>query len=366
MARRSRPSSPLPADFTRRAALSLPLALLARPFAAAAGGRTVVLPFLDESEPLGRRIGTGEDARLYADLASLSTARPLTPAPTFFVRTDLGEGAAPPAGPLRLPDRTSISHEQLFRSSRDRGPVTLECAGNVRQAAFGLLSRARFAGVPLSDLLSGVPSDALVECHGAPRAPGRGPASTSWIFRMSDLVDAGAFVATSLGGKRLTGPHGAPIRLVVPGWFGCCAIKWLHSIERVPPDAPPSRQMAEYASRTHQDGVPDRAADYRPARMELAAVVTRVTRANGQFTAEGIVWGGSVRVAHVDLRVNGEDAVRASVVQAGGARENWGFFRARFDGRPAEATLDARADEPVPQPRVDARWYERRVALDGI
>ncbi|MCM3876205.1 MAG: molybdopterin-dependent oxidoreductase, partial [Thermoanaerobaculia bacterium] len=274
---------------------------------------------------------------------------------------------APPAGDLRLPGGRSVAHDALRRAASDRGPVTLECAGNFRQAGFGMLSRARFAGVPLADLLGAIAATALVEVAGVGRFPADGPGSTSWIFRASDLLGAGAFLATSLGGAPLSRAHGAPVRLVVPGWYGCCAIKWVRSIVLVPPDAPATPQMAEYASRTHQDGVPEQARDFRPATVACAAVITRMTRAGRAFTAEGLVWGGTQPVGRVVVRVNGEDSAGADVMQAGGSRENWGFFRARFEpGRAAEALLDARADAPVPQPRVDAGWYARRVALDGV
>jgi hypothetical protein len=221
--------------------------------------------------------------------------------------------------------------------------------------------------VPLADLIGGVGTDSLVEVAGAGRYSEDGSGSTSWIFHASDLIGAGAFLATSLGGAPLSRAHGAPVRLVVPGWYGCCSIKWVSSIAVVPPDAPASRQMVDYASRTHQNGVPERARDFRPATVACAAVVTRVTRAERSFTAEGLVWGGTRSVASVVLRTNGADTVRADVAQAGGPRENWGFFATRFDPGPGkEALLDARADASVPQPRVAAGWYARRVALDGV
>ncbi len=293
----------------------------------------------------------------------MSRSRPLASPEAFFVRTDLPDGATQPAGPVFLPGGRSVTHEALRRAARDRRAVTIECAGNFRQAGFGMLSRARFSGIPLANLLSGVPRDALVEIEGAGRYPANGPASTSWIFRASDLLGAGAFLATALGGARLSRAHGAPVRLVVPGWYGCCAIKWVRSIGVVPPDAPATRQMTEYASRTHQDGVPDHAREFKPAAVACAAVVTRVTRTGKAFTAEGLVWGGTRPVGRVVLRVNGADSARADVVQTGGPHENWGFFRARFDpGNAAEATLDA----AVPQPRLDSGWYARRVALDGV
>jgi hypothetical protein len=113
--------------------------------------------------------------------------------------------------------------------------------------------------------------------------------------------------------------------------------------------------------------VPALARDFSAGAAECAAVVTRVTRAGQVFTAEGLVWGGPRPVSRVVLRMNGADAARADVTQAGRLTENWGFFRTLFTPRRMdEVLLDARSDEPVPQPRVDAGWYARRVALDGI
>ncbi|MEZ4467595.1 MAG: hypothetical protein R3F43_24910 [bacterium] len=42
-------------------------------------------------------------------------------------------------------------------------------------------------------------------------------------------------------------------------------------------DVPASSQMIEFASRTHQDGTPALARDYRPARMDQAAVPVRTS-----------------------------------------------------------------------------------------
>ncbi len=33
-----------------------------------------------------------------------------------------------------------------------------------------------------------------------------------------------------MNGHALTPDHGAPVRLVVPGWYGCAWIKWVNDI----------------------------------------------------------------------------------------------------------------------------------------
>ena len=64
--------------------------------------------------------------------------------------------------------------------------------------------------------------------------------------------------------RPLTPDHGAPVRLVVPNWYGCACIKWVTHVEMVPDDEPATTQMREFAARTHQNGVPARARDYQP------------------------------------------------------------------------------------------------------
>ena len=44
-------------------------------------------------------------------------------------------------------------------------------------------------------------------------------------------LDLDTIVALTMNGERLAPAHGAPARLVVPGWVGAYSIKWLDSIE---------------------------------------------------------------------------------------------------------------------------------------
>ena len=70
----------------------------------------------------------------------------------------------------------------------------------------------------------------------------------SWVFSIGDLNAAGAFLATEMNGKPLRADHGAPIRLVVPGSYGCACIKWVTAISFVNDAAEATSQMQEYAA----------------------------------------------------------------------------------------------------------------------
>ena len=130
----------------------------------------------------------------------------------------------------------------------------------------------------------------------------------AWIFSPDQLYSANAFLATKMNGQPLVADHGAPVRLVVPGWYGCIWIKWVNQIDFVSNDAPATSQMEEYASRTMQTGVPSLARDYQPASIDAAAMPTRIEKwlVGGKITyrVKGIQWGGLSPPPAMKIRFN--------------------------------------------------------------
>src|SRR5262249_34136557 len=177
-----------------------------------------------------------------------------------------------------------------------QGVHLVECSGNSRALRFGLISAARWTGVPLDRvverlrpqpratqlLVSGFDDHSVLDAASVPGA--------SWIFPLDEL--RGAFLATEMDGQPLRPEHGFPVRLVVPGWYGCAAIKRGNEIALVDAGAPATSQMHEFAGRTHQDPVgprdaermregqrpegPPLAKDFQPATVDPAAVPIRV------------------------------------------------------------------------------------------
>ena len=99
-----------------------------------------------------------------------------------------------------------------------------------------------------------------------------------------------------MNGEPLPLDHGRPVRLAVPGWYGCAWIKWVNEIRLVGADEPATSQMKEFAGRTHQTARHDLARDYIAPEIETAAVPIRVERrrtaAGIEYRMVGIVWGG--------------------------------------------------------------------------
>lgn len=343
------------------------------------------IPFLGEgSFPLDRTVGTGLGRRRALDLSTLAPASLLTSQDRFFIRTGC---------PDRLPSDTSwkvrvhglveapleVAIEDLRREAADMGPHLLECAGNSRAARFGLMSAARFAGVKLERLLERVrlrPRGTRVLVSGFDDHSTLDPGSVSgasWIFTLDEVRKAGAFLATGMNGAHLSPDHGHPLRLVVPGWYACTAIKWVNEIEIVDDEALATDHMREYAGRTHQDpSGSGLARDFLPATVDPAALPVRVeTVATGDgrisYRIVGVVWGGRTQAFDLQIRLNPE--LRYAPVQKVEGRDSmpWTLW---YHTLPQPAPGRYRIDLAVkgaaePTRRLDAGFYAREIQILG-
>jgi DMSO/TMAO reductase YedYZ molybdopterin-dependent catalytic subunit len=331
----------------------------------------------EEPRELETLTGSGLDGRYVLDLSSLTPEVVLVPVERFFVRTgepdrvDRTEPWTVELGGL-VEAPASVLADDLVAASTDQGVVLIECSGNTSYGGFGLMSTCAWQGVPLSDLLDQVTpssSGALIQITGFDdhSQPSSSTAGASWIFTPEQLADA--FLATHMDGEPLTQDHGLPVRLVIPGWYGCACIKWVDGIDWVPATADATSQMKEFASRTHQDGNPSKASDYAAARMELSAVPIRVEkwRVEGElvYRVVGLVWGGD---AHTDRLQLSADGTWETVTTCPGRSDalSWAFWEHTWrPTRTGAHELRMRVDDAaVPQIRLDDGWYVRTVVVD--
>ena len=342
------------------------------------------LDFVDESSaPLDIVEGSELDARLYSDLSILGVENPITSTERFYIRTRASELLPDPAtwqlrlgGLVERPMNLEI--EGLRKAAKPRGTHLMECAGNVGLARFGLLSVGEWAGVPVSEivdqakaksatarvLVSGFDRYASVSRTSVPGA--------SWVFSREQLEKTGAFLATELNGQALPKDHGAPVRLVVPGWYGCTCIKWVNEITLVEQEVQATSQMREYAARTLQKGVPRLAKDFEPASIDQAAMPIRIEKWSVadkvQYRVVGIAWGGSRPVKVLQIRFNpDEDYVPVDNFHQV-SNDPWTFWTHNWSPKaPGKYLIRLSVKEPaVEARRLDSGYYVRSVEVTGI
>jgi len=348
------------------------------------GGKLVgSIPFEDEgAAPLDTLLGDELDGRRFTDLSHLNQASLVTATDSFYVRTrasHLLDASRPwsirvagPAGSMRI----AIDH--LNAQAEPQGLHLMECAGNTRAVRFGMISVASWDGVRLSRLLDrmgfGKGSRILVSGFDryaakplTPSVPG-----ASWIFSRHEIEDSQAFLATRMNGEPLAPDHGAPIRLVVPGWYGCACIKWVNEIAPAGDAAETTSQMREYAERTHQRGMPVRASDYQPAIIDPAAMPIRIEKwlvgGRVKFKVIGLVWGGLQPANNLLIRFRPEEPYVPVWRVQPAAHNPWGLWIHLWTPQqPGVYRIRLRlADPSIRTRRLDTGFYVRQVRIDRV
>ena len=227
---------------TRRAFLTLAGAAALAPSAALAAAETV---------PKDRRRmlqvnGYATDAE--SPLDALTTY--ITPNDLFFVRQhwnpmypDARRWALIVDGEVSAPMQMTLA--DLKKLPRAEATCVLQCAGNGRglfrppipgvQWRYGAVGNARWTGVRVRDVLekAGLKSSAKhLHTFGSDKPPVRVPPFHRSLELDKALQDA--IIAWEMNGVPLPALHGAPARLVVPGWAGDHWMKWLTRISAQP------------------------------------------------------------------------------------------------------------------------------------
>jgi len=254
-------------------------------------------------------------------LDALTTYR--TPNDLFFVRNHwIPQYAAKKGWTLTIDGEVErplkLSAEDLKRMPRASATCVLQCAGNGRglfsptvpgvQWKYGAVGNAKWTGVRVRDILerAGMKADAK---HLHAFGEDKPPASVPPFFRSLSMEKAlaDAIVADEMNDEPLPAAHGAPARLVVPGWCGEHWMKWLDRLS-----AQPDSQKGFYQETAYRyprepgaPGVVIPAADMLPV-TELAVksnfteVPARV-RAGAHVTVRGFAFSGAPDVASVEV-----------------------------------------------------------------
>jgi hypothetical protein len=205
----------------------------------------------------------------------------------------------------------------------------------------------------------------------------------NWIFAPDDLQRA--LLATRINGVPLPRDHGFPVRLIVPGWYGCACIKWVDRIELVSDEAPATTQMEEFAPRTHQPfgaaeiqgwrraGTPPRARDFIPAVIDTAAMPVRVEQwsVNGhvEYRVTGIVWGGSKPTNALSIRFKANQPwVPVDDCPLPASTLTWSLWTHTWrPDAPGRYQIVLKITDPaIRTRRLDLFFYVREVVIDQV
>jgi sulfane dehydrogenase subunit SoxC len=284
---------------------------------------------------------------------------PITPIGLHYLLThydvpaiDPGSWVLDVGGAVEGPLRMTLADLRAMPTSRV--VVTMECAGNGRALLeprplsqpwlHEAVGTAEWVGVPLTALLdqAGVAADAVEIVFSAlDRGVENG---VDQSFERSLPLDEArrpeVLVALEMNGLPLLPQHGAPARLIVPGWYGMTNVKWLSSIEVV--REPFTGYQQSWSYRLRQDaseaGMPlSRIAPH--ALMLPPGIPDFYTRDRvidiGPCRLTGRVWSGGASIDAVEVSV--DDGITWSDASLGAAELGpWAWRSWEFDWTPSE------------------------------
>jgi len=227
-----------------------------------------------------------------------------------------------------------------------------ECGGNNRLRFHGLIGNARWGGVSLRSLLSaaGVRREGIeVVFYGADSGTENirdidVEQSFGRSMEFTDAMSTDAILAWEMNGEPLPHMHGAPLRLVVPGWYGVANVKWLSQIH-VQDRRFMGRFMArDYVTLSRQEiGGVERWEERSVTRMRLKSSIVRVTRRRNQYNVSGFVLNDGTPLQAVEISIDG-GAWQAAEIDPQSTRYSWKLFNYQWrDPAPGEHTLVSRA-----------------------
>ena len=359
----------MPEQLTRRDTFRRSLA------AAGALGLSWALPALADDEvdvpftdlPKGFNPGANPKAptRVY-DIRKIDG--PITPTDQFFTLQHMNQPEIDAASyRLKLTGLFNKPVELSLDELKAMHPVEMaigyECSGNSPRSVEGLCSCGHFKGVRLKDVLAkaGVNSKAReVVFFGTDRGPQEVVFRTQTFkldqqfgrsITLENAMKPEPFLAYSLNGEPLTRGQGFPLRVMMPGWYGVCNVKWLSEIH-----LQEDRYLGNYQARWYRSvvGVGGNGGDEDPqtqwveneiTKIHLKSAIARVRKKGGAHEVLGFVLNDGTPLKSVDVKIDDGPWQKASMASTN-TQFSWKLFTYRWDGAtPGEHTLVSRVTD---------------------
>jgi DMSO/TMAO reductase YedYZ molybdopterin-dependent catalytic subunit len=345
---------------------------------ALAQGETLV-PFVDFPESFPTVIGA--DRRII-DVRRIDSW--FTPRDQFFTTQHYGHPEVDPAtfrlkvtGLVERPQSLSLADLQALGGAQL--VAGFECSGN-RRPLQGSCSNGRWTGVPLRTVLAraGLQDQAQEFIFfGADKGPEeldfRGTKYTvEQQFGRSLTRDKALapepMLVWALNGEPLTRHQGAPLRLLVPGWYGVANVKWLSQIHVQRDPYVGKYQVRWY--RTLRSETIDGEVKWLEAavtHMNLKSFIARVTRTAAAHQVFGVILNDGTPVRTVEVRVD-DGPWQPATLDPKASQYSWKWFTWTWQGAaPGEHTLVSRVIDATGriQPTVEEQEIKKTYLEDN-
>jgi len=277
----------------------------------------------------------------------------------------------------------SLDLGELRRRPAVTSRVLLECAGNGRARLeprpvsqpwlLEAVGTAEWTGTPLAPLLqeAGLSPDAVEVAftaadHGVERGVEQDYARG---LPVAEALRPETLLVWAMNGAPLPPQHGAPLRLVVPGWYGMAQVKWLTRIDVLTEPFTGFQNTTAYRLKVAEDEDGEPVTRIRP-RSLLAPpgwpdFMTRERYLrSGPVPVTGRAWSGRAPVTRVEVSTDGGHSWAEAELAPPDAEHPfaWRAWTYVWDARPGTYELLTRATDGVGGQPVEADWNRQGMA----
>jgi DMSO/TMAO reductase YedYZ molybdopterin-dependent catalytic subunit len=357
----SKPETTLPKNLTRREALQTGIAM-------GACVATASLPFWSQLA-----LGASEELVPFSDMPPDYIAPPVTPGSThyldsrtissfytpnddFYIVQHYNQATVSEAEyRLKVTGMVDKPMELTLADIKARPRVEIdagfECGGNSPRIFQGLIGNARWVGTSLGALLrdAGVQTGGIeVVFYGYDKGEEtvrdlKIEQAFGRSMHINDAMLDEVMLAYEMNGEALPLYHGAPLRLVVPGWYGVANVKWLGQIH-----VQDTRYMGRFMARDYVTlqktsvGGEERWEERSVTRIQLKSSIVRVTKLGDAHNITGFVLNDGTPLRAVEISIDG-GPWQAATIDPNATKYSWKLFTFTWnDAAPGEHTLVSR------------------------
>ncbi len=262
-------------------------------------------------------------------------------------------------------------------------PVTLECAGNGRARLHPrpvsqpwlveAVGTAQWTGTPLAPLLreAGLDESTVdVVFTGADRGVERGVAQDyQRALPVAQALREEMLLAYEMNGVPLPVQHGAPVRLVAPGWYGMAHVKWLTRITATTQPFEGFQNAVAYRLKQQPDEPGEPVTRIRPRALMIPPghpdfMSRQRFLATGTHELTGRAWSGQADITRVEVSVDSGQSWRDAALEPALGPWAWRRWRASWTvPTPGRYELLARATDATGEVQpVDQPWNVQGMA----
>lgn len=255
-------------------------------------------------------------------------------------------------------------------------PVTFECAGNGRALLephpisqpwiLEAVGTGEWTGTPLRGVLeeAGVRNGAVeVLFTGLDRGvEGEVEQAYERAVPIDEAMREEVLLVHSMNGQPLLPQHGAPLRLVVPGWYGMTNVKWLTAVSVLDEPYEGYQNARSYRLRSDPDEQGEPLSRMRPRALAVPPGIpefmsrTRVLDA-GTVRLQGRAWSGLGDIVRVEVSTDGGATWSDATLEAPISVWAWRGWTHDWNAEPDEHVLCCRATDSTGETQpLEPQW----------